>query len=172
MTAPRRPVERPGSFSIRSTPSQTDVSVDIEMNGYGSATRQRSGFTSPITYGTQVEIDQSNNQPETPRRKFRGRHIQMMGLGTTRPSNHIISVWYTNKIGAAIGSGVLYNSGTPLFLAGPVSLFLAYLWVGTVVYSMLESQNCLAKVTCRYLSGRWSRSFPFPAQLSLSQFEC
>lgn len=141
MTDNRYALERPGSFSIRSTPAQSELSVDIEMNGYGSSTRQRNGFTSPTTYPVQGPFHHPNIQEETPKTKFRGRHIQMMGLGTTLTPNQNIGLSYADTLGAAIGSGVLYNSGTPLFLAGPVSLFLAYLWIGTVMYAMMATQK-------------------------------
>lgn len=35
-----------------------------------------------------------------------------------------------------IGTGLLYQSGQYLALAGPISLFLSYLLMGTVVYAI------------------------------------
>jgi len=39
--------------------------------------------------------------------------------------------------GAAIGVGLLYQSGKALYIGGPVSLWLAYLAMGSVVYAVL-----------------------------------
>jgi len=39
--------------------------------------------------------------------------------------------------GAAIGNGLLLQSGTNLYLAGPISLLLAYILMGTVVYAVM-----------------------------------
>jgi amino acid permease len=35
-----------------------------------------------------------------------------------------------------IGTGLLYQSGEVLAIAGPISLFLSYLLMGTVVYAL------------------------------------
>ena len=40
-------------------------------------------------------------------------------------------------VGAAVGSGLLFHSGKVLALGGPVSLILGYLFMGTVLYSVL-----------------------------------
>lgn len=36
-----------------------------------------------------------------------------------------------------MGTGLLFQSGTELYLAGPVSLLLAYILMGTLPYAVL-----------------------------------
>jgi len=43
----------------------------------------------------------------------------------------------SNSLGLAIGSGLLYDSGTRLYAAGPASLFLGYVFGGTVLAAVL-----------------------------------
>jgi hypothetical protein len=43
--------------------------------------------------------------------------------------------------GVSIGSGLLVQSGTALAKAGPVSLFLSYILIATVLYSFLVLQS-------------------------------
>jgi yeast amino acid transporter len=40
-------------------------------------------------------------------------------------------------VGAAIGAGLLFQSGKALYIGGPVSLWLGYLLMGTVMYAVL-----------------------------------
>jgi amino acid permease len=42
----------------------------------------------------------------------------------------------TSKIGVMVGTGLLYQSGEALAKAGAVSLFLSYVLMGSVVYSL------------------------------------
>jgi yeast amino acid transporter len=39
--------------------------------------------------------------------------------------------------GASIGSGIFYQSGIALYKGGPVSLMLAYLLMGSILYSVM-----------------------------------
>jgi amino acid permease len=65
------------------------------------------------------------------RRKFKGRHIQMMGLG-------IVHLYIDlTREGAGIGTGILYQSGRVLYYAGPIPALLGYVLMGTVIYSVL-----------------------------------
>lgn len=77
---------------------------------------------------------QPNRDQVKRKREFKGRHIQMFGIGTYA----IVSVNQLT-IGATIGAGVLLGSGKSLYFAGPASTFLAYLVIATVVYSVLVS---------------------------------
>lgn len=67
------------------------------------------------------------------KREFKGRHIQMMGIGAT------------------IGAGVLLQSGKSLYFAGPISVFIAYLTIATVVYSVLVLSERTSWVDVRLL---------------------
>ena len=64
-------------------------------------------------------------------RQLNQRQVQMMAIG------NILVVSSLNFAGAAIGNGLLIQSGQALYLGGPVSLFLAYIFIGTVMYSIM-----------------------------------
>jgi hypothetical protein len=64
------------------------------------------------------------------RREFKARHIQMMGLG-------IPGFTFLICEGASIGTGLFYSSAKVLYFAGPIPACLAFLLMGTVVYSVL-----------------------------------
>jgi amino acid permease len=83
----------------------------------------------------QIPTEKSNAQdPERRLKEFRARHIQMMALGTFKSDISILTI-----LGSAIGAGLLYQSGKVLYLGGPVSVWLAYLTMGTVLYAVLVS---------------------------------
>jgi hypothetical protein len=42
-----------------------------------------------------------------------------------------------DTVGSAIGAGLLFDSGRPLYLGGPVSLLLAYILMSSVLYAVL-----------------------------------
>lgn len=44
---------------------------------------------------------------------------------------------FANGVGIAIGSGLLFDTGGILYLDGPVSLVLGYLFVGSVMYAVM-----------------------------------
>jgi yeast amino acid transporter len=54
----------------------------------------------------------------------------MMGLG-------MLSCFLLTFSGAAIGTGLFYQSGKVLYFAGPVPACVAYLLMGSVVYTVL-----------------------------------
>ena len=67
-------------------------------------------------------------------KKLKVRHIQMMALGTLDAKEQ------SNRLpGAAVGSGLLFQSGKALYFGGPISLFLGYLLMGSVTYSVMAS---------------------------------
>ena len=116
---------------------------DIQMSNLGveQDVRVRNGSVSPdnrtlesFEEGGETSFhlrkEQPNSQdPERRAKEFKGRHIQMMALGILL-KNHI-------DLGSAIGAGLLFQSGKALYDGGPVSLWLAYLLMGTVSYSVL-----------------------------------
>jgi amino acid permease len=95
-------------------------------------------FYSDFEYGRQagrmepgpVIAQGSLIDPVRRRREFKGRHIQMMGLGK-------LPEVLANSEGAAIGTGLFYQSGKVLYFAGPIPACIAYLLMGTVLYSVL-----------------------------------
>lgn len=60
-------------------------------------------------------------------------------------------------VGAAIGTGLLFQSGKALYIGGPVSLWLGYLLMGTVMYAVLVCL-CLTVMTLDY---SWRDDFLF-----------
>lgn len=89
-----------------------------------------------VDVGTQTSPNGNEETPELPGHvapifRFEGRHIQMMGLG--KPD----FVPFVLNLGAAIGSGLLFGTGEALYFGGPVSLWLAYLLTGTVMYAVM-----------------------------------
>lgn len=67
-------------------------------------------------------------------KKLKARHIQMMALGT------LYAKQQSNRLpGAAVGSGLLFQSGRALYFGGPISLFLGYLLMGSVTYAVMAS---------------------------------
>lgn len=98
---------------------QTEQMDNIEMNEAGD----REGSNN-------LPLD--NESPDSRFRVFRARHIQMMALGI---SDFGGCNW--RCVRTSSGIGVLFESGTLLFLGGPVCLVLAYLWAGSVLYAMM-----------------------------------
>jgi len=60
--------------------------------------------------------------------RFKMRHIATMMFG----DNPLLDL--TNGVGLSIGTGVLFDSGYPLWIGGPVCLILAYCWAGSIQY--------------------------------------
>jgi yeast amino acid transporter len=61
-------------------------------------------------------------------------------LQRTLSSRHLIFI----AIGGAVGTGLFLGSGSALAKAGPVGCLLAYLFVGTIVYSVMTSLGEMA----------------------------
>ncbi|KAH3673285.1 hypothetical protein WICMUC_003744 [Wickerhamomyces mucosus] len=74
-----------------------------------------------------VSIDEETEVHETQvKRALKARHISMIALGGT------------------IGSGLFIGTSTPLSEAGPVNALIAYLFMGTIVYSVTQSLGEMA----------------------------
>ncbi|PYH72500.1 putative arginine transporter [Aspergillus vadensis CBS 113365] len=68
---------------------------------------------------------ESNPMPDL-KRKLRSRHLQMIAIGGT------------------IGTGLFIGSGTAVANGGPVGALIAYIFVGTIVYSVMTSLGEIA----------------------------
>ncbi|GLI71859.1 lysine permease [Penicillium ochrochloron] len=68
----------------------------------------------------QVALGQPRNLPNL-KRKLKSRHLQMIAIGGT------------------IGTGLFISSGTALAHAGPIGALIAYIFIGTIVFSVMTS---------------------------------
>ncbi|OJJ42612.1 hypothetical protein ASPZODRAFT_76554 [Penicilliopsis zonata CBS 506.65] len=68
-------------------------------------------------------MDEKHVEPAAPalQRRLKSRHLQMIAIGGT------------------IGTGLFISSGTALAHAGPAGALIAYIFVGTIVYSVMTS---------------------------------
>lgn len=66
----------------------------------------------------------------------RPQHLDVVRRKCCRSVSPAIDARLMLYLGVMIGTGLLYQSGQLLALAGPVSLLLAYLIMGTVVYAV------------------------------------
>jgi amino acid transporter len=83
-----------------------------------------------------VEKQTAPEQPEL-QRKLNSRHLQFVAIGGT------------------VGTGVFIASGTSIATAGPVGALLAYIFVGTLVYSVMLSLSEMS--TFLPISGAFTR---------------
>jgi amino acid permease len=114
--------------------STSDQAIQMSSLGVDQDIRARHGnsSTESIEEGTEPTFHLRQEEPATPEQRakeFKARHIQMMALGKLR----LMGV----DLGGAIGAGLLFQSGKALYQGGPVSLWLAYLLMGTVSYAVL-----------------------------------
>jgi amino acid permease len=65
-------------------------------------------------------------------RKLNRRQVQMIAIG-----NFFLVSSLNFTTCAAIRNGLLIQSGQALYLGGPVCLLLAYIFIGTVMYSIM-----------------------------------
>jgi amino acid permease len=74
---------------------------------------------------------QATNARNESARQLNRYQVEMIAIGNFPVLSSL------NVAGAAIGNGLLIQSGQALYLGGPVSLFLAYIFIGTVMYSVM-----------------------------------
>lgn len=69
---------------------------------------------------------------ESERRSFelKRRHVQMMAFG-------ILLFCFSPDVGASLGTGILYGPGGLLYLVGPISSALGYIFMGSIQYAVL-----------------------------------
>lgn len=110
----------------RSLDSLQAPSIELSTGDYHYGMNARG--ESDTRYRTTV---QSESEVK-PQGRFQDRDISMMAFGN-------LSLVSTLLIeGAVVGYGLLFKSGDVLFFAGPVSLLLAYILIGTVLYAVME----------------------------------
>lgn len=90
------------------------------------------GDPEAVTQRRRLRIVPSNiNSRVQKLQEFAGRHVTMMALGNIARLNLL------TLTGSAVGTGLLYQSGEALHLSGPVSLWVAYLLMGSVLYAVM-----------------------------------
>ncbi|KAF7557536.1 hypothetical protein G7Z17_g534 [Cylindrodendrum hubeiense] len=89
-----------------------------------------------MTEGTTLPVneDKASNEPKEPGL------IENGGLERTLQSRHLQFI----AIGGTIGTGLFIGIGSALATAGPVSLLLAFIFMGSIIYSVLVSLGELA----------------------------
>jgi amino acid permease len=120
------------SISTSSSRASEGYISDVER-GEKTATRfsRRTPSAHGDDHGSARGTPQANQEEVKRKREFKGRHIQMMAIGTC------LFFQSNNFVGGTIGTGVLLQSGRSLYYTGPVSILIAYLLMATVVYSVL-----------------------------------
>ncbi|KAL3470396.1 amino acid permease/ SLC12A domain-containing protein [Aspergillus californicus] len=78
----------------------------------------------------EVDFEKHGANPESPlpdlKRKLKSRHLQMIAIGGT------------------IGTGLFISSGSAIATAGPVGALIAYMFVGTIVFSVMVALGEMA----------------------------
>lgn len=96
--------------------------------------RPRQEFTTIVQTEAQNEstIPPSREDSEQRALMFKGRHIQMMALGSNTPYESI-----DLTLGSSLSSSLFLQMGRVLLISGPVSMLLGNALMGTVAWAML-----------------------------------
>jgi amino acid permease len=114
------------SGSPASLPTTSSTTSAVFTSDLESAGPSIDGDHSPEKI---VDVRNRTRSPAIPKRLFKKRHIQMMAFGTYQ---------YDGLTeGNAIGNGLFISSGKAIYFGGPVSAFIAYLSMGSVLYAVL-----------------------------------
>jgi Amino acid permease len=148
---PREEV-RSGSISSVST-DVTGASFASRLENGSGVSGREDGLGSVRSRGhSEAERNRQSGRrdrsggPRTP--KFRLRHIQMMAFGS-------LPFLLLKLRGGSIGTGLFYGSGVVLYNAGPISAFLGYIIMGTVLFSVLVKSSLRWTEFERSRLGRW-----------------
>jgi amino acid permease len=113
---PRYPIP---TDSFRSFPSLTASIIRI-MSKAGEKYDEEEAVKVGVYDATHVDIEEAPIvAPEDLHRNLKSRHASMLAVG------------------GAIGTGLIIGSGTGLARAGPVGLLIAFVYVGSLCFSMM-----------------------------------
>ena len=132
-------MEKDGHSSFEQAPSSTEGDVERQHHAVGIANSD----DEPTHYTGVVDEKEYGHI----RRGLKARHVQFIAIG------------------GIIGTGLFVGTGVALTRAGPLSIFLAYSIVGTVIYSLmlaigemttwLPIPGGLTIYAYRYLNSSW-----------------
>lgn len=104
------------------TPAHNHVGIDKKQNDDSISKDPISGLENEYDFDTEEKqvIGEQRQLPDLQRR-LRSRHLQMIAIGGT------------------IGTGLFIGSGTAISYAGPVGALIAYIFVGSIVFSVMTA---------------------------------
>lgn len=111
--------------------------MSLQADGDNTSVRRR---RTEVVY-SQLPEEPDNTAPKPVDYTFRGRHVEMMAIGTFACLK--TKVLLTLILGISMGTGVLYESGTYLWWGGPGSLLLSYVLMWTVLYCVMVHLKCV-----------------------------
>lgn len=103
------------------------LAMDVEKTPRTSgSTLPVSSSPNPVPKNEAAGVDTSNGSDVELQRGLQSRHLQFIAVGGT------------------IGTGLFLGTGSALATAGPVSLLLAFIFIGSVVYSVMTALGEMA----------------------------
>lgn len=105
-----------------------NVSVDVAMKDMSGGESVKDYETTADSYDHDTESHHDVAKGETTqlKRRLQSRHLQMIAIGGT------------------IGTGLFIGSGSALSKSGPAGALIAYIFVGTIVYSVMMALGEMA----------------------------